>query len=558
VVPPSYKAKPPPPNQRAQQAVPAAVAAVGGGQQKRGEPTPEPSTSSSGSDSIMINLSTVSLTELQALIVDGWHYPKFRASQVFDWIRRIGVTDVTQMTNLPRDLRDRLSLVCRSHALEMADEWISAKDGTIKRAYRCGNDRQIIESVLMGPYTDGRYTACISSQAGCAQQCTFCATGQMGFARQLTGDEIFEQVARFQSLLLLQQQSNNGNKTGPDQNDQQQQRQDLRKKITTSTTKIAAALATARAIPPRLSNVVFMGMGEPLANYKNVKKAIQRITNELGIGARKITVSTVGITPMIRAMAHDVEMPPVKLAVSLHCADDIQRSALLPANARFGGLTELFDSLREYVRVTNRRITIECKLLHAQLDRPDLVHVNVIPLNPTGDYAGQPSLTVAVDAFCAILTTEYKIPCTPRVRRGIDIDAGCGQLKASVLKKDATRMMMMPQQQQEQQQLQQQQPLSERQYEKKQQQQQPQEYGDDVVPLPKARNHDDDDDDDNDLLEDDTCMEEDDDVYDDDDELTDDPEFESAEDLAEAQRLIALVENTKIDLSALSVIGKKK
>lgn len=365
---------------------------------------PEPTTTSA--EPLSLNLSAATLEELQALIVDAWGFPKFRAKQVYQWIRSKGITEIDEMNNIPKVLREQLHSACRSHALEVADEWI-AKDGTVKRAYRCV-DGQLIESVLMG-YTDGRYTACISSQAGCAQKCTFCATGQMGFARQLTSDEIFEQVARFHSDLLK------ANK--------------------------------------RLSNIVFMGMGEPLANYKQVKRAVQRITDELGIGARRITISTVGIVPMIRKLANDPEMPNVKLAVSLHCADDASRDTLMPVNIRYGGLDELFDSLREYMLVTKQRITMEWaliqgendneetahklgKLLHEKLDRSDLVHINVIPLNPTGAYAGKPSNADSVNTFCSILETEYKIPCTPRVRRGIDINAGCGQLKASILKRE--------------------------------------------------------------------------------------------------------------------------
>jgi 23S rRNA (adenine2503-C2)-methyltransferase len=175
----------------------------------------------------LLNLSSVTQQDLQTVIVDGWGYPKFRAAQVWNWIREQGVTDVQKMTNVPAALRQQLEQFSKPSALELALEETS-KDGTIKRAYRCA-DGQVIESVLM-PYSDGRYTACISSQAGCAQGCVFCATGQMGFSRQLTADEIFEQVARFAAELkqIDKQQAANDQKT--------------------------------HGRAKRLSNVVFMGM----------------------------------------------------------------------------------------------------------------------------------------------------------------------------------------------------------------------------------------------------------------------------------------------------------
>jgi 23S rRNA (adenine2503-C2)-methyltransferase len=316
--------------------------------------------------------------------------------------------------------------------LTLAEEQISS-DGTIKRAYMCA-DGQVIESVLM-PYSDGRYTACISSQAGCAQGCVFCATGQMGFSRQLTPDEIFEQVSRFAAELKQQDKMaaaavNDANASYLDKDGQKQQ----------------------HGKSKRLSNVVFMGMGEPLANYRNVVTAINRMTGELGIGARKITVSTVGIVPNIRKLTHDVNVPQIRLAVSLHCATDEERTALLPANRRYGGLDELMSALKEYIDTTGRRLTLEWalisgendgvetarqlgKLIHRSGLRRDMVHVNVIPLNPTGGFAGGPSGRQRVNAFVQALEKDYGIACTPRVRRGIDIDAGCGQLKSAVLDK---------------------------------------------------------------------------------------------------------------------------
>eukprot|EP00977_Amphora_coffeiformis_P007070 scaffold1536_cov166-Amphora_coffeaeformis.AAC.4 len=151
----------------------------------------------------LLNLSSVTKEDLTAIIT-SWGHPKFRANQIWQWIRVNGVTDVEKMTNIPKDLRAQLDRFSRPSILQVELEQIS-KDGTIKRAYKC-HDGQLIESVLM-PYEDGRYTACISSQAGCAQGCVFCATGQMGFARQLTSDEIFEQVARFAAELKQREET---------------------------------------------------------------------------------------------------------------------------------------------------------------------------------------------------------------------------------------------------------------------------------------------------------------------------------------------------------------
>ena len=225
-----------------------------------------------------------------------------------------------EMLNIPLKLRTQLDQFSSMGSLTLDTELVS-KDGTIKRAYRLHDD-QLIESVLM-PYEDGRYTACISSQAGCAMGCVFCATGQGGFARQLSSGEIYEQVSRFASELAKQDGK-------------------------------------------RLSNIVMMGLGEPLANYRNVKEAVNRITKELGIGARRITISTVGVVPNIRKMIHDEDMPQVKLAVSLHCASDEERTALLPANARYGGLAELMNVIKEYIDTTGRRMTLEWALIEGR------------------------------------------------------------------------------------------------------------------------------------------------------------------------------------------------
>ena len=338
----------------------------------------------------MINLYELSDTELeQTLITMG--QPKFRAKQVVQWVYEKGVHDFEEMTNLPKALRETLKQSFCFGTLSIDLEQVS-KDGTCKRLYRL-HDNKLVESVLM-PYKDGRRTACISSQAGCAMGCTFCATGQMGFARHLSAEEIFEQAQRFSQEL--------------------QQRGE------------------------RLSNIVLMGMGEPFHNYKAVVEAIHLLKDRLGIGARKITVSTVGLAPKIRAFAK--EGLQVKLAISLHSTLDEERSAIMPINRKYP-IEELMAACREFVDSTNRRITFEYALINGQNDTPEeatrlrnllqglMCHVNVIPLNPTAGFDGAPSDPVRIQTFIDILEAG-NIPATIRVRRGIDIDAGCGQLKS--------------------------------------------------------------------------------------------------------------------------------
>ena len=229
--------------------------------------------------------------------------------------------------------------------------------------------------------------------------CVFCATGQMGFARHLSSTEIFEQAKLLADELKLKDE--------------------------------------------RLSNVVFMGMGEPLHNYEAVVEALRRLNRDLGIGMRHITVSTVGLVPAILRLAD--EGMQITLAISLHAANDADRGALLPVNKRWP-LKELIAACRHYVDVTHRRISFEWALIAGRTDQPEQAaelgrllkglncHVNLIPLNPTEGYDGGPTTRQAADRFVATLG-EYGIGGTLRVRRGIDIDAGCGQLKSVVLKR---------------------------------------------------------------------------------------------------------------------------
>lgn len=339
-----------------------------------------------------INLYALSQDALAELLV-SWGEKAFRARQIWQWLYARPVSSFAAMTNLSTPLRERLEALTTLGELELAAEQ-SSRDGTLKRVYGL-RDGQLTESVLM-PYDDDRRTACISTQAGCAMGCVFCATGQMGFARHLSSTEIFEQAVGF--ARILQQEGE------------------------------------------RLSNVVLMGMGEPFHNYDATLQAIRRLMDDLGIGARHITVSTVGLVPQIRRFA--AEGLQVKLAISLHAATDEERATLLPVNKRWP-LAELLTACREYIEQTGRRITFEWALIHGENDTPEQAHalgklvqgmrahVNLIPLNPTAGYAGGPSAKAAAEAFIATLS-EYGVSATVRVRRGIDIDAGCGQLKSKV------------------------------------------------------------------------------------------------------------------------------
>ena len=343
----------------------------------------------------LVNVYGLDEASLQAQLIELGQ-AKFRAKQVCEWVYQRGVTSFDEMTNLPKELRRLLASRYRFGHLEIAVSQVSG-DGTEKRLYKLP-DGQMIESVLM-PYRDGRRTACISSQAGCAMGCSFCATGQMGFARHLSAEEIFEQAQTFSTEL---------------------QRRD-----------------------ERLSNIVFMGMGEPFHNYDQLLKAIHMIKDRLGIGARKMTVSTVGLVPKIRRFAN--EGLQVKLAISLHATRDEDRGAIMPINKKYP-INELISACHEYVNATHRRITFEWALIQGENDSEAearrlasllkglLCHVNVIPLNPTAGYEGAPSDPERVNRFVKTLELGG-IPATIRVRRGIDIDAGCGQLKSEVERK---------------------------------------------------------------------------------------------------------------------------
>ncbi len=334
----------------------------------------------------------LSIEQLETLLA-SWEQPRYRALQVWQGMYRDLAADPRGISTIPMPLRDRLADELSFQTLVPKVDAHSSDGQTRKVLFGLPDGREI-ETVLMG-YVQRR-TICISTQAGCAMGCVFCATGQMGFRRHLSAGEIVEQVLWFAREL----------KAGGD----------------------------------RLTNIVVMGMGEPFHNYDATMAAVDRLNDPRGFnfGSRRVTLSTVGLAPMIERFA--AERRQVNLAVSLHAATDELRSELLPVNRKYP-LARLFAAVRDYYAATHRRVTFEWALIEGKNDTPEQVralaawakglpcHVNVIPLNPTRDYAGRAATRERVAAFKAALDS-HGIPCTIRVRRGIDINAGCGQLAA--------------------------------------------------------------------------------------------------------------------------------
>ena len=329
--------------------------------------------------------------QIRELLV-SWGEPTYRADQIWVWLYRSLVGDFEEMTNLPKGLRERLAEATLLRTMSPLEERVSA-DGLTRKVLLALRDNQTIESVLM--HYERRHTACISTQVGCPFGCVFCATGQSGFVRNLTAGEIVEQVLYFAHLL--------------------------------------------KAEGERLTNVVLMGMGEPLANYEATWQAIETLTHDDGfnLGARRITISTVGLVPGIRRLAR--EGTQIGLAVSLHASTDELRDKLIPINRRYP-LAQLMAACRHYVERTGRRISFEYALINGINDSPEqarqlahllaglFCHVNLIPLNPVPESPYQPSPRGRILAFQAELN-RLKVPNTLRVERGVDIRAGCGQLR---------------------------------------------------------------------------------------------------------------------------------
>jgi 23S rRNA (adenine2503-C2)-methyltransferase len=324
-------------------------------------------------------------------VVTSWGQPVFRATQIWTGLYKNFWQSPDKFTNLPNALREKLAETFRFDILTPTLQLDSSDGQTRKTLFKLQDNRQI-EAVLMR--YDRRRTLCISTQVGCAMGCTFCATGQMGFTRHLSSGEIIAQVMYYARLL--------------------QSEDDV------------------------VTNIVLMGMGEPFHNYQNTMTAIDRLNDPNGynFGARRFTISTSGLAPAIRQFA--AEKRQVNLAVSLHAAENDLRLSMMPVNKKYN-LTELISACRDYVDMTGRRITFEWALINGVNDTPEQArklaallkglrcHVNAIPLNPTTGYEGIATTRERADAFKQILE-QNGIPCTIRTRRGIDIQAGCGQL----------------------------------------------------------------------------------------------------------------------------------
>lgn len=319
--------------------------------------------------------------------------PSFRADQLRHWLYQTPVLAVDEMTNIPASIREYITPLW---PFTVEEEQEADGGRTVKWLFRAP-DGAAIESVLMGYRS--RVTLCISSQVGCAMGCTFCATGQFGFERHLSAGEIIAQVA------------------------------------------YAKAHLRAHPIPgspERLGNVVFMGMGEPLANYDQVRESIRRMVDVMGMSARNITVSTVGFLPGMLKLAE--EPWPVTLALSLHAAHDDLRERLVPLNRRYP-IDDLIEAAAAFQRTKGRRVTLEWTLMEGVNDTAEQAtvlasiaaelraHVNVIALNPTPMSSERPPTRKRAEEFVALLAARGA-NVTLRDTRGQDIDAACGQLRA--------------------------------------------------------------------------------------------------------------------------------
>lgn len=326
--------------------------------------------------------------------------PHFRTDQIWQGLYRELLPSPDQFTALPLNLRQKLAERF-DFARLVPVKALQSRDGETHKTLFNVSNTPGVETVMM--QYDRRRTICISSQAGCAMGCVFCATGHMGYYRNLSSGEIIQQVLHY--ARVLKQKSE------------------------------------------KITNIVIMGMGEPFNNYESVLSAIDRLNDRHGtdLGARRFTISTVGLIPGIHRFTE--EHRQVNLAISLHAADDDLRSKLVPVNRKFP-LGPLMEACLQYVTSTKRRISFEWALIQDVNDMPEqaeklvdllrpftegqsvLCHVNVIPLNPTRKYSGKATTRERAQSFKEILE-KGGYPCTIRLRRGVDIMAGCGQLAST-------------------------------------------------------------------------------------------------------------------------------
>ena len=331
--------------------------------------------------------------------------PAYRAGQLLTWVYQRLAVSIDEMTDLPQAFRQKLAQQVNLHTLTPIHE-ARAKDGTVKILFNLKDGKTVETALMKFPSTGGkhRYTVCISTQVGCPIGCPFCATGQQGFERNLTPGEIIDQVLYFARYLQDKTIGREGE---------------------------------------RINNIVFMGMGEPLANYDALWQAIEMLNSPDGFGlsARGMTISTAGLIPGIERLSN--EKLQVGLAISLHTSDNKLRDKLVPINKKYP-LEELIPACREYFACTGRRVSFEYALFNGVNDSivqaqslADLIqgmncHVNLISANQTTNQKMQPSPRNTVLAFQQELKNRG-INCTLRLSRGQDIDAGCGQLRSRFL-----------------------------------------------------------------------------------------------------------------------------
>ena len=342
------------------------------------------------------------LDSVEQFIVEklGKKMPAFRLKQVQKAFFNFDCRSFADVSVLPKDLRSQLDAEFDWLSVE-SRRVFESKAGDTYKAVLSAQDGQLFESVLM-ENRRGQWTICVSSQVGCAMGCTFCATGKMGLIRNLEAHEIFDQY-RFWQMHLLDNQN---------------------------------------IAQKRISNIVFMGMGEPMANYANVKKAINVLLEETDLGPTKITVSSVGVLTNLNRLLKDSEWPPVRIAISLHSPDEIERKKIVPTSIP-GFHEQLIEWSHAYAKAFASRshhVTYEYTLINGVNDRPEDAHalgkfialtaiskVNVIPLNPVSGTGFERSEQSRIKKFKDIVNS-YGLDCTQRKTMGDDIDAACGQL----------------------------------------------------------------------------------------------------------------------------------
>ncbi len=340
----------------------------------------------------MINLKDLTIEELKQFVAEIGEKP-FRAGQIYTWLYR-GVTSFDQMTDLSKNLRDKLAEVSYISVPKIAGKLVSQIDGTKKYLFELA-DGNVVESVVM--YYKHGITICISCQVGCRMGCKFCASTIGGKVRDLTPGEIIDQV-----------------------------------------------IFASKDIGERISNIVMMGIGEPLDNFDNVVKFLQNVNNQkgLGIGYRHISLSTCGIVPKIYELA-ELNFP-ITLSISLHAVNDEMRSSIMPVNKKYS-ITQLLDACRAYISENNRRISFEYSIINGVNDTPQtanaladllsgmLCHVNVIPVNNVEENSFKKPDKSKIQKFISVLQ-KRGINATVRRELGSDISASCGQLRRAYAK----------------------------------------------------------------------------------------------------------------------------